>query len=148
MDLSRTLDIFEGNLNINAGGVLTYTENNAYIKDWIYRHEGLQKAIYNHQLLIEALGDNAARGRYIALKRNHLNGIALNLRDMFKMEFKRYLEAGMTQELAKAKAMKFTTEYKKKALEQHNKQYPEDFNYVHVMKLLEVKKEGVEHGDK
>jgi len=148
MDLTRTINLFEGNVEYGPGGELAgggYTANQPYIRDWVYRHEGLQKAIYNHSILAEALGNGIARGRYINKKRANLNDIAKNLRDLFKIEYLRHLNAGNTQEQSKKNAMKFVNEYKKKALEMHEKQFPEDFSYAKVMDLLKIKKNGVEH---
>lgn len=140
MNLARDIRINEGRIqigndgNLNIGG---FTPNDSDINDWIYRHEGLQKAIYNHQIVIEAI---SSPNDFVEKKRLDLNRIAINMRDMVRMEFKRYLEAGNTQESAKSKALKFANEYKKKALASHQKQYPEDLSYTNLMRLLEIKK--------
>lgn len=139
MDLSRTININEGTIKIGTDGYLTdFTEDNDNILDWVYRHEGLQKAIYNHQIVIDAI---SAPSDYIEKKRLDLNKIAINVRDVAKMEYKRHLEGGLTQESAKSKALKYANEYKKMALATHIKQYPEDLNSSNLMKLLEVKKQ-------
>lgn len=149
MNLARTLNLNEGQLVFGAGGNLdAYNRSEPYTRDWVYRHEGLQKAIFNHKIITEALsGDPNHRNSYITRKRTNLNNIAINLRELFKIEFKRQLDAGLTQEYAKKSAMKFVNEYKKKALSMHEKQFPDDFSYSKVMDLLRVKKNGVEHID-
>lgn len=140
MNLARNITIDEGDIEIGGDGLLVdggFTPKNDNINDWIYRHEGLQKAIYNHQIVIEAI---SSPNNFVEKKRLDLNRIAINMRDMVRMEFKRYLEAGNTQESAKSKALKFANEYKKKALASHQKQYPEDLSYTNLMRLLEIKK--------
>ncbi len=152
MDLSRTLNILEGQFAYGGEGGLTSdltAVSEPYATDWVYRHEGLQKAIYNYNLIELALSSKEEpRKAYVELKRNNLNGIAINLRDIFKREYKRYLEAGVTQEAAKKQANKFATEYKKQAMQMHDEQFPSDFSYDRVMKMLTVKKKGVESGGK
>lgn len=145
MSLARNLTTNPfGDINIDGEGVPVFNPNVPTIQDFIYRHEGLQRAIYNHQLVIEAFGAGT-RANYILKKRNHLNGIAVNLRDIMRMELKRYLEAGMSQDMARKQSMKFVREYKKKALELHEKQFPTNFDYSSIMNMLKVKKEGVVH---
>lgn len=146
MNLARNFEINEGRVQYDNNNALTYTSAPSYITDWVYRHEGLQKAIYNHTLIIDALTGNG--NAYTLKKKTHLGNIANNVRDIFKIEFKRHLEAGLSQELAKAKALKYAEEYKKKALESHEKQFPSDLSHSSVMKLFEIKKEGIEHNNK
>lgn len=110
------------------------------IKDWILRHEGLQKSIWGHTLAILALGDQNARNQYITLKRQDLNDIAKNVTNMFTMEYQRYINAGMPQHIARDKAKKFAEQYKLKMLETHNKQYPDDMSHEQVMKLFRIER--------
>ena len=152
MDLGRTINLYEGSFQYGGGGELLSNIGDVregYARDWVYRHEGLQKAIYNHKLIELALSTNGAnRNNYITLKRTNLRSIAENLGEIFKREYKRYLEAGVTQETAKKQATKFANEYKKKAMEMHDEQFPSDFSYDKVMRMLAVKKKGVESGGK
>ncbi len=147
--MDRTVNYFEGQLEYGAGGNrVAFTANNPYAFDWVYRHEHLQKAIFNHQMIIEATNsDGAARGQYIERKTTDLNLIATNLRDLFKMELKRYLTAGYPQDQSKKLALKHTENFKKEMLEMHQKRYPDEFSHAVVMKMLTVKKQpGVESG--
>lgn len=143
MDLSRNINLFEGQFNVAATGRGTFgVTNTDYNRDFIYRHEGLQRAILGHTTVITAL-DNNTKNDYITAKRLDLNKIAGNLRDLFLMEYRRNLESGFTQEYSKNKAKKMANEFKTRALKQHHSQYPEDFKYEEVMRLLEVKKKEV-----
>lgn len=148
MDLSRNINLFEGQFGVGATGrgdfgVNMANVNEAYNRDLIYRHEGLQRAILGHTTVIMAFESNTTKNNYITAKRLDLNKIAGNLRDLFLMEYRRNLESGFTQEYSKNKAKKMANEFKTRALKQHHSQYPEDFKYEEVMRLLEVKKKEV-----
>lgn len=147
MDLSRNINLFEGQFGVKATGRGDFGNNmvnvnEAYNRDLIYRHEGLQRAILGHTTVITALKKDT-KDDYITAKRLDLNKIAGNLRDLFLMEYRRNLESGFTQEYSKNKAKKMANEFKTRALKQHHSQYPEDFKYEEVMRLLEVKKKEV-----
>lgn len=146
MDLSRNINLFEGQFGVNAQGRGSFgvdmaNVNEPYNRDLVYRHEGLERAIMGHTTVITALNSNiGVRNGYIAAKRLDLNRIAGNLRDLFVMEYRRNLESGFTQDKSKEKAKKMANEFKVRALKQHNSRYPEDFKYEEVMRLLDVKK--------
>jgi len=140
MDLTRNINLFEGQFDVTAQGRGTFNPANVpYNRDFIYRHEGLERAIMGHTTVITAL-DPATKDAYIVAKRADLNRIAGNLRDLFVMEYRRNLESGFTQDKSKEKAKKMANEFKVRALKQHNSRFPEDFKYEEVMRLLDVKK--------
>lgn len=132
-------------------GKITYTPtlgDKATVADWILRHSGLQKTLYNMQLLINAISkDPLNRERYVLWKRQHLGQIAENATNLFRMEFKRFLESGAPENIARSKAMKAAEEYKKKMLESHNKQFPDEFTYEQAVKLLRFDKGDKKNSD-
>ena len=139
--LKRDVELFEGTLAINEKGIGTLTANDAYLEDYVLRVEGLQRSIYNHQLLIWALSaTDTQRKKYTDAKKVDLNKIATNIETIFKMEFQRWLEAGYTQDSAKKKALNFARQYKLDSLRQHNKQFPESIDYNECMRMLNVEK--------
>lgn len=142
MSLARNIDLFEGSFAITDKGIGKLTADENYLEDYILRVEGLQRAIYNHQLLIWALdpATEDERKKYIAAKKVDLNKIAINIEAIFKMEFQRWLEAGYTQDSAKKKALNFARQYKQDSLKQHNKQFPESLDFNECMRMLNVEK--------
>lgn len=141
--MNRTLNIPEGAFTFSETGVITNPVPNVpTMMDWVYRHEGLQKAIYNHTVLIDAVTGNG--DAYALKKKQDLNSIAIKVRNLFKLEFGHQLERGQTQEVAKEKALKFANGYKKQLLDEHEKQFPSDMSYNNMIKLLDIKKRGVE----
>lgn len=142
MSLARKITLFEGEFDVDAKGIGKLTPEDNYMEDYILRVEGLQRSIYNHQLLIWALDGTteANRKKYIAAKKIDLNKIATNIETIFKMEFQRWLEAGYTQDSAKKKALNFARQYKQDSLKQHNKQFPESIDYNECMRMLNVEK--------
>ncbi len=142
MSLGRKIDLFEGEFTIldTGNGTLT-TPDEAYLEDYVLRVEGLQRAIYNHYLIIKALNsDPAERKKFIDAKKIDLNKIAVNIQSIFKMEFQRWLEAGYTQDNAKKKALNFARQYKEDSLKQHHKQFPESLDFNECMRMLNVEK--------
>lgn len=141
MSLERTLDLFEGKLEISAtGGLTKFTEDSQYLEDFILRVEGLQKAIYNHILVSKIIGPEDKKKEYIAAKRKDLAGLTENLKTLFVMEYKRWLEAGASQDSAKKKALSTVNEYKQKCLKQHQKQFPDNISHGELMRLLTIEK--------
>lgn len=140
MDLTRNINLFEGRFEITDKGRGTFNPANLpYNRDFVYRHEGLERAIMGHTSVITAL-DPLTRNNYIDAKRLDLNRIANNLKELFVLEYRRNLESGFTQEKSKERAKKMANDFKVRALKQHNSRYPEDFKYEEVMRLLDVKK--------
>lgn len=139
MDKNRTVSLLEGDFAI-VNGIGTLTEG-SYLEDFVLRVEGLQKAIYNLQLIRWATNPKSTeRAFYIAAKQKDLNKIALNIETLFSMEFKRWLEAGYTQENAKKKALNFARQYKQDSLKQHQKQFPDVLSHSEIMRMLNVEK--------
>lgn len=127
-----------GEYAIDNEGKITISTNKDEIKDWILRHEGLQKALWNHHLIISALGGVDEKAKYIAYKREDLGRIADNVKQIFKMEFTRFLRTGMAKELAQSKATKSAETYKANLMKAHDKQFPEELKHETVMRMLKV----------
>ena len=142
MSLGRKIDLFEGTLTVTDKGIGTLgNEGEAYLEDYVLRVEGLQRAIYNHYLITMALNSEAAKRKiYVDSKKVDLNKIAVNIQNIFKMEYQRWLEAGYTQDSAKKKALNFARQYKVDSLKQHHKQFPESLDFNECMRMLNVEK--------
>lgn len=142
MSLARTVDLFEGVLTVTDKGIGTLgNEGESYLEDYVLRVEGLQRAIYNHYLVTMALSStNTDRKVYVDAKKIDLNKIAVNIQNIFKMEYQRWLEAGYTQDSAKKKALNFARQYKEDSLKQHHKQFPESLDFNECMRMLNVDK--------
>jgi hypothetical protein len=129
-----------GRVQQDNAGVITFTGNAPTIQDWILRHTSLQKTLYNLQILRLALGNPVERNRYITWKREHLMKIGTNSTTLFRMEFERFMSAGSPEHVARKRARVAADAYKKSMIEQHDKQFPDEFTYEQALRLLKVDK--------
>jgi hypothetical protein len=120
----------------------TYTINRTYkvdIQDYILRWRGLQKALWGHNL-VKLLSKSDTVKDYITLKNTDLSNIASNVTEVFKLEFKRLLNSGLSQSESKTKAGSYSKKYKEMLMAAHEKAYPTDITFENLKQLLVIEK--------
>lgn len=120
-------------------GKATLTVNEGAIKDNLFRETGLQKMLVNNVRFHAALTNPA---NYLAAKQTALVTMGNNLYALFRAEFERNLDLGLSQEEAKARTNKYINTQRDRLMEAHEADYPTKITETIIKEKLNKGKKG------